>query len=417
MKSRSPRSLSFAGAALGSAALASYLLTTGPGCDSESAARGPSTDPTTLVSDAGSFTRSTLLAGFGQCALDGYRKSAQKMSLLAEAVRRHESEQTPASLAATRSAFAEAMVDYQRIEVMQFGPFAKKVAPGGEGIRDLVYAWPNVNRCLVDETLTARGYEAADFGTKAAVSARGLAALEYLLWNETTSNACLPTSGINSGGEWQALDAGELSRRRSAYARVIADDISSRLGDLVQRWEPSGGNFLAELEGAGGASRHYASQQLALNSVMDGLFYVDLELKDEKIGRPLALMGTCTGDCGDQVEALHSKIGRAHVAANLAGFRSIFFGCGEGGVGLGFDDLLEGVGAGRVAASVAAAFAEVDAALAAIPDGKLEDELRAKSAAATALHAALRKLGGLLKTEVVTVLELELPGRVEGDND
>jgi hypothetical protein len=70
-----------------------------------------------------------------------------------------------------------------------------------------------------------------------------------------------------------------------------------------------------------------------------------------------------------------------------------------------------------VAASVQSAFAEVEAALQAIPEGKLEDELRAKSAAATALHTALRKLGDLLKTEVVTVLNLELPARVEGDND
>ena len=417
MKPRSPRSASVVCAALASAALASYLLAAGPGCDGEGSSRQRASDPTTLVSDAGSFTRSSLLAAFGQCALDGYRKSAQKSALLAEAVRRHESEQSAASLTAARTAFADAMVDYQRIEIMQFGPFAKKVAPGGEGLRDLVYAWPNVNRCLVDEALVARGYEAADFAAKGAVNVRGLAAVEYLLWSEGATNACADTSAINAGGTWQALEAGELSRRRAAYARVLVEDVAARLGGLVQKWEPGGGNFLAELESAGTGSRHYGSQQLALNSVMDALFYVDVELKDEKVGRPLALTGSCTTDCSDQVEALQSKLGRAHVTANLAGFRAIFFGCGEGGAGLGFDDLLEGVGAARVATSVHSALAEVDAALSAIPEQKLEDELRAQSTAARALHEALRKLGGLLKTEVVTVLNLELPGRVEGDND
>ncbi len=417
MMFRPSRHASVFGAALASAALASYVFTAGPGCDSGSNTRQPSSDPTTLVSDAGTFTRSALLTSMGECALNGYRKSADKMTLLADAVRRHEAEQTPASLTAARAAFATAMLDYQRIELMQFGPFAKKVAPGGEGVRDIVYAWPNINRCLVDETLVARGYEAADFGTKAPVSARGLAAVEYLLFVDTPSNACVDTSAINTEGQWQALDASELSRRRAAYARTIVDDASSRLGALVQKWDPAGGNFLAELGNAGTGSRHYGSQQLALNSVMDSLFYVDLELKDEKVGRPLGITNTCTTNCGEHVEAPHSKLGRAHVAANLAGFRAIFFGCGEGGSGVGFDDLLEGVGAARVAGSVQTALAGVEAALAAIPEGKLEEELQARTPAATALHQSLRTLGGLLKTEVVTVLNLELPGRVEGDND
>jgi predicted lipoprotein len=418
MKPALNRRASMSVAALVSAALAAYLLASSPACDdSTSIGTPPYRDKETLVSSAGSFTRNDLLAAIGLCALDGYRTSAQKMALVAAAARDHESEQTPPSLAAARASFADAMVDYERIELMQFGPFAKKVATGGDGIRDLVYAWPNVDRCLIDETLVAKGYDEADFKSKAAAGARGLATLEYLLFFDAPTNACADAAAINTGGAWQALDGGELARRRAAYARVIADDVASRLAELVEKWEPSGGNFLAELAGAGTDSRYFTSQNLALNAVMDALFYVGIELKDQKIGRPLGVAGTCPGDCGDEVEAPYSKLGRAHVAANLAGFRAMFFGCGERISVLGFDDLFAGVGAARVADDVGAALSDAEAALAQIPEGKLEEELRAKSATATALHEALRALAELLKTEVVTVLNLELPGSVEGDND
>jgi predicted lipoprotein len=161
----------------------SYGLLAAPGCDENGSSReGAKTDPTTLMSDAGPFTRSTLLASMGQCALDTYGRAAGKATGLVAAARRHETEQSVASRAAARAAFAETMAEYQQAELMQFGPFGPKTVPGGEGLRDLVYAWPNTNRCLIDETLVAKGFEAGDFVAKGFVSVRGFAALVYLLF-------------------------------------------------------------------------------------------------------------------------------------------------------------------------------------------------------------------------------------------
>lgn len=407
---------SFLFAATASLAVATYFVTIGSGCKSTPTKSAPATDSTTLTADAGTFTRNTLLTEMGKCAVDTYRRTAQKATALGEAARRHEMEASAESLLAVRAAFAETMTEFQRAEAMQVGPFGPKTAPGGEGVRDIVYSWPNTSRCLVDETLVSKGYEAADFSVKGLITARGLAAVEYLLFNDAPANACRDTSVINASGQWQALGASDLAARRAVYARVVAEDVSTRLNALAQKWDPAGGNFLGELSGAGTTSRHYPSEQIALNSFMDALFYIDLEMKDSKVARPLGLLA-CPGDCANELEAPHSKLGRANLLANLEGFRALFFGCNANGAGLGFDDLLEGVGGGRAAAAVSAAFADVEKAVLAIPDGKLEDELRAKSPAGQALHAALSKLGDVLKTEVVSVLNLELPARVEGDND
>ncbi|MBX3232600.1 MAG: hypothetical protein KIT84_16615 [Labilithrix sp.] len=367
-------------------------------------------EPGTLVSDAGTFTRAELLAGEGACALDTYRRTKAKADVLADALRAWDAAPSDATKAAARAAFAETMTEFQRAEAMQFGPFARAIGPGGEGIRDQVYMFPDPDRCLMDDTLANEKYLEPELrSVKTRAGARGLATIEYLLFYEGAANACPATAAINTEGTWAGLAPAELTKRRAAYARVVGEDVAARLGDLVQRWEPSGGNFLAELETAGSGSRVFASQQGAINALTDALFYLDKELKDDKVGRALGEP--------ELVEAPHSRLGHAYVAANLAGFRAIFFGCGVDGGGLGFDDLLEGVGAGRVAASAAAAFAEVEATFAKIPAGTFEDALAARSAEAQAFHAALKKLADILKTEVVTVLNLELPSRVEGDND
>ena len=60
-----------------------------------------------------------------------------------------------------------------------------------------------------------------------------------------------------------------------------------------------------------------------------------------------------------------------------------------------------------------AALAAVDA----IPQGDLGAALRDDPARVRALYDAVKKLSDDLKSEFVTVLDLELPRKVEGDND
>jgi hypothetical protein len=53
----------------------------------------------------------------------------------------------------------------------------------------------------------------------------------------------------------------------------------------------------------------------------------------------------------------------------------------------------------------------------ALSDDSLAVALANDKASVTALHAAIKKVTDALKTEIVTVLDLEIPKVVEGDND
>jgi hypothetical protein len=97
------------------------------------------------------------------------------------------------------------------------------------------------------------------------------------------------------------------------------------------------------------------------------------------------------------------------------GFRRLFAGCASHPVA--FDDLLVAMGAGELATRVVA---DVDAAIAvadALSDDSLAVALANDKASVAALHAAIKKVTDALKTEIVTVLDLEIPKVVEGDND
>ncbi|MEZ4314514.1 MAG: imelysin family protein [Polyangiaceae bacterium] len=80
----------------------------------------------------------------------------------------------------------------------------------------------------------------------------------------------------------------------------------------------------------------------------DGLFYVDTEVKDEKLAKPLQAPRMRAALCPEAVESPFARRSRSHVKNNLLGFRRVLAGCEEGG-GLGFDDLLAALGQGALA--------------------------------------------------------------------
>jgi hypothetical protein len=94
----------------------------------------------------------------------------------------------------------------------------------------------------------------------------------------------------------------------------------------------------------------------------------------------------------------------------------VFDGC-DAAADRGFDDLLRGVGstelADRMSGDLAAAIAAADA----LPSGDLVALLATDKAAVDGLYAAIKKVTDALKTDFVTVLDLELPKSSEGDND
>jgi hypothetical protein len=130
------------------------------------------------------------------------------------------------------------------------------------------------------------------------------------------------------------------------------------------------------------------------------------------------LLGRCTAaTCPELLESPFAKQSKEHVRSNALGLRAVVKGCGAGESGLGFDDYLIAVGSEALARDLIAALDDVLKALDAIEEPDLEPALAADLASVRALHASLKRVTDKMKTEMVGVLDLELPKRVEGDND
>ena len=369
------------------------------------------TTPTTVV------TRGAVLSSAAVCAAALYEDVATSAaSFSAAAAAAASSPSDAAKKQAARDAWNDVIDRFQQTEVLHVGLAGPTTTPGGKGLRDFVYSWPLVSRCLVEQGLVSQTYAKSDFFSSALINTRGLAATEYLLFYDNVDNACSAASSINSSGSWAALGATELAKRKLDYARLAAADIAVQTKLIADGWSPEGGNFAGQLAGAGQSGSVFSTDQLAMNALTDGLFYLDSDVKDLKLGRPLGLVDCPEASCPDLAESRFAKRSRDHIRNNLIGFRRVFAGCEEG-QNIGLDDLLTALGAGQLAAQMAA---DTDAAIAAadaLPSSDVAFSMFEDVAKVQALHAAIKKITDNLKTQFAAVLDVELPQNVEGDND
>jgi predicted lipoprotein len=315
-----------------------------------------------------------------------------------------------------RSAWAAAMDLWQGAEVFLIGPAGMmSQTPGGEDMRDELYSWPIVNPCRVDQELVEGAYlDVAQFNASEAVNVRGLDALEHLLFYEGVENACAPQSAINADGSWAAIPPDDLPLRRAQYAHTLSIDLQQRATLLRLRWDISDGKFLDTLRGAGQpGNTTYRSTQEALNALSDALFYVEAEVKDMKLGRPAGVLDCDTPTCPDALEHAYAERSRDSVLQNLLAFQDVF---APAPPAIGFADLLRDVNASPLADAMTQDLTDAIAMAQALP-ADLGVMLTQDLQRVLDLHAAVKRLGDNLKTEFISVLDLELPARAEGDND
>lgn len=363
--------------------------------------------------------RRALAADLGAAVvLPMYRDFAASAAALEEATAAYASSSGAEEREAARVAWQEAMAIWQRAELTQIGPAGPMTGvAGGEDFRDEIYSWPLVNPCRVDQVLVRGGFEDAQQLAAEPVNARGLDAIEYLLFTDDPANACPSNVSINTEGQWDALGADEVARRRAAYAHAAAQRARSAADMLVAAWEPTSGSFLAQLETAGTTGTTYGSSQEALNAISDAMFYLDDQTKDMKLAEPGGISLECLAEtCPERVESPFARRSVSHVENNLRGFRELFLGGPPDSDANGFDDLLASSGAEATAARMSEA---LDAAIAraAAMDASLVDALSMDLAAVRGLYDAVKAVTDVLKTEFVSVLDLDLPRRAEGDND
>lgn len=318
----------------------------------------------------------------------------------------------------SQQAWREAMTAWQGLEVLHLGPAGTPASfIGGLGMRDRIYAWPQVNLCAVDQQILLNEFSEEGWAQTRLPNVIGFAPLEYVLFVETTDNACPSTAAINTDGSWAALGADEIRARRAAYAAVLAEDVVALTAELVSAWTVTGG-FADSLRSAGEAGSVFSTAQQALDEIYAALFTLELITKDKKLAIPAGLHVDCpTETCPDQLESRFSRTSKENVIANLQMMRRVFLGVDRAGLDeTGFDDLLRERGAEDLAATMTAS---LDGAIAAVTsfEGSFEDALATEPARVQAVYEAVKAFTDDFKSTFPSALGLRVPDEGAGDND
>ncbi|HEY0465688.1 MAG TPA: imelysin family protein [Polyangiaceae bacterium] len=362
------------------------------------------------------FSKAAFLRQVADCAVARYQDFEVHAAALDEAAKANVAAPSDEAARVVKDAWLAANASWQVAEIFRFGPAARSADqdPGAQEIRDQIYAWRFGGRCPVETALVDKLYASPSFGSSL-ISNRGLGAVEYLLFYPGSDNQCPDYSTINKNGTWAALGASESATRKREYAAAVAADVLKNTQKLLQAWDPAAGNFRQKLTQPGSGSV-YPNEQAALNAVWHGIFYIEKEVKDYKLGIPLGVSECVSGLCPESLESRFANVSTANIRQNYLGFRRLFQGCGGNYTGLGFDDWLDAIGAsdlrGRMLTALDGAQQAIDAL-----DPPIEVSITQNTDRVWAVYTALKQLTDLLKSEFVTVLDLELPAGAGSDND
>ena len=326
-----------------------------------------------------------------------------------------------AAAATAQDAWRDVMAAVQTTEMHVFGP----AADNGEALRKRVLSYDDapLSTCGVDIAVVLAGGDGFDIKARA-LNQRGYGAVEYLLFNEDLGHTCAPQ--VPDTADWNALPETERRQARCGLARLIADDAAEAAATLAERWYPDGGDYRAAFldpEATGEALQH----------LTDGLFAMDLLVKDRKLGIPTGIHDDCSAAaCPGLVESPWSRNSFANIRANAASFKALF----EGGDDFGFDDFI----VNEDFASVADRFVtntqdvidyvdRIDTSLheqvRAIEEGRRESECmnafagpdRQAELSACTLTGLVKRVTDDLKIDFVTIVGVSIPGGAQSDND
>ncbi len=346
---------------------------------------------------------------------------ASRADALETAARAYAADPSDENREAARAAYASFQEAWQRAEVMHMGPAGSSEAVrGGQDLRASISTWPRSNLCLVDRAMVVEEHDDAEAVGAYPAEARGIVALEYLLYFEGTTNACADSHAINQAGidgrTWAGI-ADALTDRRAALAGIIAASVADGARALEAAWAPEGGNFLAQVTSAGNGSETYETALQAMNGLSDAMFYLDLEVKDMKLAVPAGVSMDCLLEtCPDARESRFANLSLEHLKANAEAFQTLFLGGPVGTEAAGFDDLLRDIGATGLADRMVANIAAMRDAMQAL-EGTLLSSLSADVNAVRAAYDAVKAVTDDVKNDFFACLSLDRPLMGGSDTD
>ncbi len=358
----------------------------------------------------GTFSRAALRSAAAECSLWNFCEFEATAAALEASVAAYAEDRSAKKLAAARDRFREAMLVWSRLEAFQFGPLAETTMDvyQGQDLRAAIYYWPKAARCRVEEQLVSQKYLQSGVGS-VLVTARGLTALEYLLFYEESDTACLAVTAAAKA--WAQLPAEEIESRKVSYAVALAADLRAQAENLSRAFGEAGKAYHDKFVNVAAHPSVYPNEQEAMNVLAWALIYVEREVKDWKLGVPAGY----TQNALVTQETPYAQLATESLRANLRGFRALFVGCGENGEGIGFDDWLRAVGQEQLADDMIDAYENAQSVFDALPPFHQATPAQIEEA-----YRAIKGLTDLLKADFFgagSALNLKLPATLEGDND
>lgn len=339
--------------------------------------------------DLDSFDRAALLDHYAKnIIIPAYNTLAEKTLTLQGAANSFRGDFTAAKLQTIRNAWKEAVLSWQNANHFNFGP------AGEEGLRkgliEELGTFPAaVNK--IESSVSTGQWNTSDFNR----DARGLLAIEYLLYGENQSDT-------------QIIAAFAATPKRGEFLLALTEDVHKRVTAVQRNWETYQAEFVKNAGTDVGSS----------TSMLYNEFVRSYEaLKNFKVGVPLGKRAGQIKTEPQLAEAYYSGSSLELLRTHFNAVESLWYGRAMVN-GPGFKNYLEStVGGKELVASTEAQLSAVKQALSAIPaTPSMAEQIKTSPAKLEALHTELQKLTRFFKSDMSSLLGIAITFS-SGDGD
>ena len=316
------------------------------------------------------------------------------------------------------------MAAVQRTESHALGP----VATNSDSLRNKIYSFGSqyLNTCELDQSVVLS--ENSDFVlAERSSNQKGHGALEYILFNDTLTHTC--SSVFTATQDWDALSETDRKTKRCNYGKLLATEITEASASVNSSWKSDGSNYRADFISEANAGANLQALSDAL------IIMMDKQAKDRKLSYPTGIKQECsTVSCPENTESKYSETSFENVKNNVQSFIDLY----KGGTGSGFDDLIIDADFAATATNIETTAQAVVTAITNNAGGSIYDQATAITDATTdaacteayanpepvtaaysacSIAGLAKKVTDLLKIDFVTIVNVNLPGSVQSDND
>ena len=205
-----------------------------------------------------------------------------------------------------QQAFQTAMLSFHRLQAFQIGPILEN---SSQTSLEIYSPFGIYGHCPIDHQVVK-----GELGRQN--ETRGLAALEYLLFDQQTAFKCHVT--MESLVNWQNKELLSRKKDRCRYMQLIMENLVALSSRLKHAWDPEGDNWGSYLVTG-------TSVKNSMSEIFNSLFFLDTYVKDKKL---ISFIRHTRGQEEDR-EHRYSDLHLLGLAANLEGFLSMFTGQGQ----------------------------------------------------------------------------------------